>query len=92
MPEDIPGSDNGFPYGEPPKRKRKRRKYHGVMYFRNLRPSSKTRFKTKVTERGDNMANVIEALMLFYHDHPEKIEHYLDEVKNNRRKSNRWRD
>jgi hypothetical protein len=71
------------------KRKGKKRKTNGYLFVRNFRPAVKEKFKATVINRGEKMADVIEAMMILYCSNPEIVRAYLPEVKMNRRRSNR---
>jgi len=79
-----------------PKRNRKR-PAHGTLYIRNLRNSVKKEFKKVVREEGHKMADVAEALMLFYVEYSlnplllEKLKEVLENRVRINKKKNRTR-
>jgi len=57
----------------PPIRKPKPRNTKGVLYFRNVSPYTKSLFKSTAYRRGDNMNDVVEALMALYVKDPSIV-------------------
>lgn len=67
----------------------RRKKKQCRFFVRNLRPSTKNKFKEITEDRGTEMTSIMGAMMLLYCRNPEVIRAYLPEVKANRMRSNK---